>query len=378
MILLLFPTIFKNQVAFSSIYMVISNDSFSARYKGVKKELVDKAHNINYPPEKCVTLDDWTPVKGYDFSTDFDFDKFISSYFQTGFQATNLAIAIDIIQQMKKDNATVFLGLTSNMISSGLREIIAWLVKEKLVDVLVTTAGGVEEDIIKSIKPFVIGNFNTPGSYLKDQGVNRTGNLFIPNDRYLYFERLFNKFLDKVYDKQKRTGKIINSTDFVYELGKEIKDENSVVYWATKNKIPLICLPITDGSMGDLIYFFKQKNPDFQLDIADDIVTITNIALNAEKTGLIALGGSVPKHHIANANLFRGGADYAVYITTAHEGEGSNAGANPDEAVSWGKIKPDAKMIKVEGDATIIFPLIIAGAFKSNFKICSEEKKKEE
>ncbi len=334
-------------------------DSFSKRYKGIDKEKVKKAHDTNYV-EALETLDDWTPVEGYDFNEKFDFKKFMDSYFTTGFQATNLALAVRTIKEMRKNNATIFLGFTSNMASAGVREIIAWLVKNKMVDVLVTTAGGVEEDVIKSLKPFVIGNFSTPGKYLVNKGINRTGNLFIPNDRYLYFEKLFNGFLEKIYLKQK----VINSVDFVYELGKEVDDENSIVYWATKNEIPLICLPITDGSMGDLIYFFKQKHPDFKLDISDDIVTITNIALNAEKTGIIALGGSVPKHQIANANLFREGADYAVYVTTAHEGEGSNAGANPDEAVSWGKIKEDAMMVKVEGDATILFPLIVAGAFK--------------
>jgi deoxyhypusine synthase len=100
------------------------------------------------------------------------------------------------------------------------------------------------------------------------------------------------------------------------------------------------------------------------MDLTDDIVHITNIALNAPKTGIIALGGSVPKHHIANANLFRDGADYAVYLTTAHEFEGSNAGANIEEAISWGKVKPQAKRAKVVGDASITFPLLVAGAFK--------------
>ncbi len=351
-------------------------ESFSKKYQEIKKTLLEKGHAANFL-KPTMTLDDWTPVKGYDFNQQFDFDTFMNAYLQTGFQATNLAKAVHILKEMQKTHATIFLGFTSNMTSSGLREVIAWLVKEKLVHVLVTTAGGVEEDIIKTMKPFVIGDTLTPNEYLREQGVNRMYNIFVPNDRYLYFERFMTQFLEKQYAKQKETGEIINSTDFVHALGKEIKDEHSITYWAAKNDIPIICLPLTDGSMGDIIYFFKQRHPDFKIDITDDIVTITNIALNSEKTGIIALGGSVPKHQIANANLFREGADYAIYITTANEGDGSNAGAPPLEAVSWGKVRADAKSVKVEGDATIIFPLVVAGAFKTKKEnITSEHKNK--
>ncbi|MEM2974476.1 MAG: deoxyhypusine synthase family protein, partial [Candidatus Micrarchaeia archaeon] len=82
--------------------------------------------------------------------------------------------------------------------------------------------------------------------------------------------------------------------------------------------------------------------------------------------GIILLGGGFVKHHTCNANLFREGADYAVYITTDTEEGGSDSGARPDEAVSWGKIKTknSSRMIKVYADATLAFPLIVAGAFK--------------
>ena len=65
------------------------------------------------------------------------------------------------------------------------------------------------------------------------------------------------------------------------------------------------------------------------------------------KTGIIILGGGLPKHHICNANMMRNGADYAVFINTAQEFDGSDSGAHPDEAVSWGKIRGSAKTVKV-------------------------------
>lgn len=339
-------------------------------YEHLSDDQLKKAHEANFIAP-TMTLDDWPAVKGYDFSNPFDATAFIESLFTTGFQATELAKAIQILQEMKKNDATIFLGFTSNMASCGVRDIIAWLCKEELVDVLVTTIGGVEEDLIKCLKPFVLGSYDTPGHILRDHGINRTGNLFIPNDRYLYFERFMNAFLDRIYKETTLQGRVVSTQEFCYELGREINHEDSIYYWCFKNKIPVFCPAPTDGSIGDMIFFFKQKHPDFKLDLTDDMVSLTKIALNAEKTGIIALGGSVPKHHIANANLFRDGADYAIYLTTATEYEGSNAGANMEEAISWGKVKHTAQRVKVVGDASITFPLLVAGAFalEPNFSV---------
>lgn len=330
-------------------------------------EKQQKAHDANYV-QPTMTLDYWVAVKGHDFSKSFDITEFIESLFTTGFQATALAQAVTILKKMKEDDALIYLGFTSNMVSCGVRDIITYLCKEKLVDIVVTTVGGVEEDLIKCFKPFVLGNYDTPGKFLRDNGINRTGNLFIPNDRYLLFERFMMPFLKEMYQKYTARGEVISTRQLCYELGLAINHEESIYFWCAKNDIPVFCPAPTDGSIGDMIYFFMQKHKDFKLDVAQDMVDLTNITINAEKTGIIALGGSVPKHHIANANLFREGADYAIYFTTASEFEGSNAGANTEEAISWGKIKDDALHVKVVGDAAITFPLAVAGWLKSDFK----------
>lgn len=321
-----------------------------------------------------VDLEGWPVVKGYDFTRPFSVKRFVESLCNTGFQATSLYKAIQLYKKMLNDKATIFFGFTSNMASCGIRDIITYLVKNKMVHVLSTTAGGVEEDIMKCHKPFVIGDYDAPGEYLRGHGINRTGNLFIPNDRYLWFERYMNSLLDRLYEKQKNEKKVINSKEFCREMGyqlelmskqdKELKYTESFIYQAYKNDIPVFGLPLTDGSIGDMIYFFKKRHKDFQLDIADDIEMLTDIALNAEKTGIIAIGGSVPKHQVCNANLFRGGADYTIYINLGIEYEGSNAGANPDEAVSWGKLVKKENTVKVFGEASIVFPLLVLGVIE--------------
>ena len=305
-------------------------------------------------------------VRGYDFEKPFNLKNFLESYGTTGFQATHFARAVEITEEMRKENATIFLGYTSNMVSSGIREVIKYLVKNKMVHVLVTTAGGVEEDIIKCLKPFAIGLFNVSGRSMFEKGINRTGNIFIPNDRYLYFEKFINPFLDRLYAEQKH-GKVHTPSDIIWELGKEIASEqnheDSILYWAYKNNIPIFCPALTDGSFGDLVYFMKQRHSEFKIEIAGDTKKIVDLALNAEKAGAIILGSGVAKHFILNANIFREGLEYAVYINTADEYDGSDSGAQTEEAITWGKIKTTAQHVKVHADATIVFPLLVAATF---------------
>jgi len=297
-------------------------------------------------------------VRGYDFNEGVNWDKIIDSYLSTGAQATNLGKAIEIIKEMRKSKAKIYLGYTSNMVSSGLRDIFRHLVEHKFVDVIVTTAGGIEEDFIKCLGDFKIGDFNFSGKKLREKGINRIGNILVPNSRYCRFE----EFLIPILEKHKN--EILTPSQLIHILGKEINNKDSIYYWAQKNNIPVFCPAITDGSLGDMIYFFKFKNPNFKVDITDDIVKINESVFEKEKTGIIILGAGIVKHHICNANMFRNGADYVVYINNTQEFDASDAGASPDEAVSWGKITTNARAVKVFGDATILFPIIVGKCFE--------------
>ncbi|MDD5700191.1 MAG: deoxyhypusine synthase [Candidatus Nanoarchaeia archaeon] len=302
-------------------------------------------------------------VKGYDFDNGVDYRKIIQNYRTTGFQATHFSKAIGIVNAMIKDKATIFLGYTSNMVSSGLRDIFRYLVKYKKVDVVVTTAGGIEEDIIKCLGNFVIGDFRARGAELRKRGINRIGNIFAANNRYVEFEKFVQPLLEKAYQEQKRTGKAICPSELIWKLGEAINNEESIYYWAWKNKVKIFCPAITDGALGDNIYFFKYKHDDFVLDVAEDVKRLNDTTIGLKKAGAIILGAGLQKHAILNALMLRNGAEYAVYINTGQEFDGSDSGAMPDEAVSWGKILPDAKSVKVFGDATILFPLLVAESF---------------
>jgi|GEM_PF-93954 len=275
-----------------------------------------------------------------------------------GFQATNLGRAADVIKEMRENGAKIFLSFTSNMVSSGLREMFAHMAKHKMIDVIITTVGSIEEDLMKTHKPFLVGSFEADDTQLHKRGINRIGNIFVPNDRYEWLEGRLMPFFSDMYKRQKERGKPMSPRSLIHELGKTVDDDKSILHWASKNDIPIFCPAITDGAMGLHLHFFKQENEGFALDATGDMKELADIVLNAEKTGGIILGGGVPKHHTIGVNILRDGLDYAVYVSTATEGDGSLSGARVKEAVSWGKISETAKHVYVEGDATIVFPLL--------------------
>eukprot|EP00126_Sphaerothecum_destruens_P006535 Sdes_comp19409_c0_seq1m10733 len=232
-----------------------------------------------------------------------------------------------------------------------------------MVDVIVTSAGGIEEDFIKCLGPTFVGDFHLSGKNLRKRGLNRIGNLLVPNQNYCLFEDWLTPILDQMLLEQTVDGQNWTPSKIIHRLGKEINHPSSIYYWAYKNNIPVFCPAFTDGSLGDIIYFHSFKSPGLRIDLVEDIRNMNNQAVFARHTGMIILGGGVVKHHICNANLMRNGADYSVFINTGHDFDGSDAGAQPDEAVSWGKIKMDAKPVKIFSEATLVFPLLVAETF---------------
>lgn len=305
-------------------------------------------------------------VRGYDFNLGVNYPKIIESLETTGFQSTQLSKAIAVTNKMIENNAFVFLGYTSNMVSSGLRDVISFLVQHKKINVLVTTCGGIEEDIIKCLGSFKIGDFNLDGASLREKGINRIGNILVPNSRYVKFEKFVQPILEELYQLALKRGKSLTGNELIWKLGEKIKDENSIYYWAWKNQIPVYCPALLDGALGDNIYFFKFKHPDFVIDCTEDVVWFNNTTIGLQKSGAVILGAGVVKHAILNANMLRNGLDYAVYINTSQEFDGSDSGALPSEAISWGKILPNAQSVKVFADATIVFPLLVAESFAKN------------
>ena len=247
--------------------------------------------------------------------------------------------------------------------SAGTRETIRWLVEHRKIDCLVTTGGGIEEDLMKCLAPHYMGDFELKGSELRSKGINRIGNLLVPNNNYCRFEDWMSPILDEMLREQKEAGKVWSPQTMIARLGEAIGNKESILYWAHRNGIPVYCPAITDGSIGDMIYFHSFKNPGLVVDIAQDIRAINDLATKSRASGMLIFGGGLVKHHICNANLMRNGANFSVFVNTGQEFDGSDSGAKPDEAISWGKVRADATPVKVHADATLILPLLVAQTF---------------
>ncbi len=298
-------------------------------------------------------------VKDLKWKQDMRVSELVDSYERIGFQSVELQRASEVIVKMKKDSAKVFLTFTSNMVTSGLRGFFAQLIELGIADVVVTTVGGLEEDIMKATgEDFQVGSFQSDDVELHEKGISRVGNLFIKNESYMNFESLIGKMLKELYEKQNRWA----VSDMLREIGLMLDDKSSILCQAAKNNVSIFCPAITDGAFGFHLYLFQQEHPDFIVDVVKDFGNILFASSHDDRKGIIALGGSISKHHAILSTLLNGGAEYAVYMTTAHHTSGSMSGANTNEAKSWGKVKDESDVATVIGDVSITFPLAMLRA----------------
>ena len=282
-------------------------------------------------------------------------------YDSGGFTAKKIGEAVRILEKMVNDDAYVFLSFPADIISTGARGIIRDLVKRKLVSAIITTCGTLDHDLARSWKPYYHGDFLLDDASLRKRKINRLGNILIPDSSYgLILENKLMPFLKKMYDKGVRKLATYELTD---RLGEYVGSEDSILYWAHKNSIPVFVPGITDGSVGSQLWMFWQEHKDFQIDMLKDEHMLSDIVFSVKKAGALMIGGGISKHHTIWWNQFRGGLDYVVYLTTAQEFDGSLSGAPVREAISWGKVKSAARHVTVEGDATVTLPLIIGSLF---------------
>ncbi|MCK5477069.1 MAG: deoxyhypusine synthase family protein [Candidatus Aenigmarchaeota archaeon] len=300
-------------------------------------------------------------VSDFEWSKDMKLHDFVSDLGKVGFMSVEITNASNIIVKMKTEGAKIFLTFTSNMMTSGLRGFFAQIIDLEMADVIITTVGGIEEDIMKaSGEKFPIGSFYSDDKELYEKGLNRVGNLLIENKSYEKFEDIIEPMLEKLYKKKKK----YTVSEMLYGLGLQIKDKNSLLYQASRRKVPIFCPAITDGALGYHLYSFSLKHKDFFVDVVGDFSKLISCSTYDEKKGLIALGGGVSKHHAILGTLINGGLDYAVYMTTASYTSGSMSGATTQEAKSWGKIKDDADAVTVIGDVSVFFPLAMCRALE--------------
>ena len=298
-------------------------------------------------------------VEDYKLLEDMSVDELVLQMEKAwGFTAGKLALGVKILERMIKDDECVkFLSFPANLVATGMRGIFKELVKRRLFDVVITTCGTLDHDVARCWKNYYQGFFLMDDAKLREEGINRLGNVLVPNESYgIIIEKKMQELLQNLWDEGVKE---VSTRQLCREMGKRICNESSILHWAAENGIPVYVPGITDGAVGYQIWFFSQEH-DFKVDLLRDETELNDLVFTAKKTGALIIGGGISKHHTLWWNQFKEGLDYAVYISTAVEWDGSLSGARPREAVSWHKIKEKADHVMIEGDASVILPIMVS------------------
>jgi len=297
------------------------------------------------------------PVEDISINEDTPIEKIFEQMSKSGgFESRNLAESLDILTSMiKDDDCQKFLSLVAAIISTGLRGIVKDMIKNKWFNVVITTCGALDHDIARHFSNYNEGSFTLDDAKLADQNIHRLGNVLVPMQSYgPLIEEKMQSFLEEEYNKGTRE---MSTEDICKMIGSHL-GEDSFLYWASKNDIKVIVPGIVDGAVGSQIWMFTQKHADFKLNITKDADTLSGIIFKAKKSGALMLGGGISKHHTLWWNQYREGLDYAVYITTAQEFDGSLSGALVREAISWGKVAQNAKQTTIHAEITTVLPFL--------------------
>ncbi len=301
------------------------------------------------------------PVEDIKVTKDMTVDQMLLAMGRAGgFTAQKLADATDIAEKMiKKEGCLKILSFPACIMATGTRGVIVDLVKNNMIDLIITTCGCLDHDLSRSWAHYYKGDFDLDDTMLREEyEVSRLGNVLVPDDCYgVVLEDNLLPMFDEIFAETKS----LSTAEIIDAVGSRLNDEDSLLYQCHKHNVPIVVPGITDGSFGCQLWMYYQTHRDLRIDLFKDEQMLSEMTNEAEFTGAISVGGGISRHHVIWWNQFRGGLDYYVYLTTAEEYDGSLSGARPREAISWGKIKPDADSIIVEGDATISLPLIYAG-----------------
>lgn len=310
----------------------------------------------------------------------------------TAFQGRKLAEAIEVWSKMLKNRCiTIWLGLAGAMVPAGMRRIIAYFIKRRMIDVLVTTGANLYHDCCEALGvKHYLGSHFIDDIKLRKHRVDRIYDVFADEKKFYKVDRMItNEFCLLLKDDYP-----YSSREVLYLLGKFLskhaKERDSILINAYKNNVPIFCPALGDSALGFSIMFVNRRKAERTVKIRGKAVVLkkrkiiidelkgldesSRITEKAKQTGVIYIGGGVPKNFIQQTAVIASyqvrhdrSHKYAVQISTEHPEWGGLSGATFEEAQSWGKIKANAKKVSCYTDATIALP-IISHALSENFR----------
>jgi len=309
----------------------------------------------------------------------FDARPILKAYSKMAFQARNLAVAADIYDQMLKDEkCKVILTLAGSLFSAGLKEVVADMVENNMVDAIVSTGALiVDQDFFEALGyKHYIGTPFSDDHELRDLAIDRIYDTYIDEDELRVCDLTVAEIANSLPPRP------FSSREFIWEMGKYldnvgIKTDKSVIYSAYQKGVPIFVPAFSDCSAGfGLIHHqWNRKGDMVTIDSARDFLELTKIKIAAEETGILMIGGGVPKNFTQDVvvatdvlGIEKPMHKYAVQLTVADERDGGLSGSTLKEASSWGKVDTKYEQM-VFGEATVMMPLLVSYAYyQGNWK----------
>ena len=316
------------------------------------------------------------PVKHIKIGGTLTVDQLVQQFQGSGsFGAGRLARACNIYERMLRDkDCTVFLSLSGAVVPAGMRAVVADLIRARLVDVVVCTGASMVHDAIEALNGHHYkGSWTTDDRELFKYHIFRIYDVFVAEEAYVKLDyQLAEMYREIAADKR---GESLSSNEFAWELGKRLKDPNSILRAAYEENVPIFIPAVRDSEFGyiHLLHASQQNQKNvLKVDAFKDVPLLCQICERSPKNGMIVIGGGVPRNTVQSAAIAaKKGMDYAVVITMDRPETGGLSGSTLRETVSWGKVKGEADKIMVIGDALVMFPLIVASVMErlgSDFK----------
>ena len=312
------------------------------------------------------------PIEHIDIKS-FDATPIISGYASMAFQARNLATAAEIYNRMLVDHdCKIILTLAGSLFSAGLKHVVADMIDHNMVDVIVSSGAViVDQDFFEALGfRHYAGNPSADDTVLRELAIDRIYDTYIDEEQLRVCDMTIAQIADALPPRPH------SSREFIHSMGayleKEgLKTERSVIFSAYKKGVPIFVPAFSDCSAGfGLLYHqWHKKDKQLSIDSVQDFRELTEIKLAVKETGIMMVGGGVPKNFtqdVVVATDILGEEKpmhrYAIQLTVADERDGGLSGSTLKEACSWGKVDPRYEQM-VFGEATITLPLLASDAY---------------
>jgi deoxyhypusine synthase len=262
-----------------------------------------------------------------------------------------------LAEVMKDDETTVFLSLAGPMVPGGLRRVIRDLIAEGYVDILITSGANLTHDLLEAMGGQHYQGHDEDDEKLCEMGLGRIGDIYTKSEDFRVLENEISNILRSIAHEADK----LTIREFITSIGNYIDDPDSIIGTASNVGVPIYSPGIVDSMLGLQLWMFTQDN-QLILDAAGDMQELSDMVYSSKKVAAVILGGGLPKHYALASNLLTGGVDAAIQVTLDRSEAGSLSGAPLEEAKSWAKAKCGSKLVTVIGDATIVFPLMVAAA----------------